>query len=180
VTINCGSADHDDACTCDVVVLTTAPTNYRPNEVWLAGMIQRATGIDPMKGSTEFAEFYEAVTKAYDASRRVADVDDKLPDVTINRDRILAWIRSGESIVDAPAEFDMDLTTVVRYLTFNKASKLWLWDELDWIAAEALLQADECESGEKAVGKALGLTQGVARTLIRAYCPKVTNLESVA
>lgn len=127
----------------DVAFDKPADVNYHFNEVWGADVVARATGYRG-EGGAKLAEFLEALASAYDATRRLEGLENNWTDGIMTSDlrsNLSALLVAGCSIIDAPDELGESWMRIVACATNCIPSKLWTWEEIEWVKLEAYLQA---------------------------------------
>jgi len=143
---DCGVAQHDADCMCDVQVHEPTPINFAPTEVWHGQLIlslNEHLGY-PWTGA-KFADFYEALTFGYDCWRKHNEAGAE------QHDNLLKFLRSGESIVDAPDALGLTWDQTLRLLLAEADHKSGLWHltDIEWIGLEGMLRSNASSTAIK-------------------------------
>jgi hypothetical protein len=151
------------------VVNDPSPMNYAALEVWHTDMIVRAMGLSAPWTGKQFADMYEAVTAAYDATRLAASMPLSVEDMKARRAVMVSHLRRGESVLDLPTITDTPFAQVVQILTLNTVSDCWTWDDYKWLAFESNIMDPSLNVSDGYLARALGTTERTIRTLREWY-----------
>lgn len=160
VTTHCGVPNHDHDCLCDVVVTDPVPIRY--GVTWHADVIARAKGLGVCETLDQQLDLLEAIMEGYEATCHMRGVEG-FPNLE-RRDELIEILRDGRSILDAPTLMGLEWHEVMQLLTKNIASRVWTWDEQQWIDAETLMHAKPRPTLHDA-SVALGLHRETTKTL---------------
>lgn len=144
MTTDCGNPSHGTDCLCDVVIAEPIVPRFHFDQLHLADVIIDATGADPTNGGAELATFLTAYSAGVEATARLRDFDQGWLDGALASDlpeRLAAWIRSGQSVVDAPDEFGESFARILAVLTRGQPSTVWTWGEATWAEFEEVMTA---------------------------------------
>lgn len=180
-TLTCGVVGHDADCLCDVDVQHVTPVICAARDIWHVDLIMRAQPEPDHWTSDRFADLYEAVVNAYDASRRVAELGEKSGTHLITlKGKVVKHLQAGHSMADVEAALDEPLSRCVMALTNGTASRIWLWGERDWAEFETILYSRSPMSARWLQRTANLPSQHLAENLIRCYGVAATGGASTA
>ena len=166
--LNCGTAIHPEECLCDVNI--TSPVEVDVEKFMGSEYVEyvlRAFGDDSLEDPGGLLQLMASVAEAKDVVDRRQNPPKGERVVYFLKDQVKAWLRDGESILDAPAQFDTSFRDVVQALTSGKPSACWSWDELRWLEVEGALQ-DHKTWSDRRMAERLGLQRSAVYRL-RGY-----------
>lgn len=170
--LNCGNKDHEEDCLCDVKLSKPTAVDFHPDTHW--GMkVATAAGYEWDAGPEKLLDLLEALAKAKDAmaNMKTFDTVDRRgvarPSKDL-RDKVFHWIKEGNSIIDAPDEFNESWGNVLAAITMGRPAPMWAWSEKDWAVFE-----DYCDTQEKlsyrAIMREFDIPRGRAVSLVDLY-----------
>jgi hypothetical protein len=138
------------------------PINFSPTEIWHGELIARALGKSHPWSPSDLADLYEAMMKAYDATRRVATLERGVHDPRARKE-LSQRLTAGHSILD-----EEDVATAVLLVTNSHPSPIWGWDDEEWLRWEATMHSCQRHSAT-ALARKFDLTYGQSYGLIQFY-----------
>lgn len=172
--LGCGTPEHKEDCLCDVDMSLSTQTgiHFDPATHWGVNVATSA-GYEWDAGPEKLLDLLEALAKAKDAmsNMKTFDTVDRRgvarPSKEL-REKVIGWIKDGNSIVDAPDEFHESWGNILAALTMGHPAPIWAWSEKDWAVFE-----DYCDTQEKlsyrAIMREFDLPRGRASKLVDLY-----------
>jgi hypothetical protein len=172
---SCGIVGHDDACLCDVTLPETpTPIAFGLTELWHGEAIARALGFGVPWDSEQFAEFGEALTKAYDIWARKERRGERIEGEVL-RLKACELLQTGVSMVDVAYRLDVAHSELMHAMTNGQHSAVWDWDDTDWLVVEAVIYDDFANLSRDNLAIKIGVHHHVVEHLSEWYGVKVNQ-----
>lgn len=153
--MNCGTANHEEECLCDVHVTEPTPINFGLTDTWHGEAIARAMGVGVPWRSCDVADFAESLLKAYDIWARDERRGEPIEGEVL-RIKVCDLLQAGESMTDVATILGKPWATVIRAMTNGVPATVWAWDEHDWLSAEAVIYDSFKDHGAETLVQMLG------------------------
>ena len=137
MTLTTCGLDHAVDCLCDVHIESITPINFGTNELWHGEAVTRAMNLGVPWSSKDFADLMGALTKAHDTWVEGKHFNNT--EAHVLRVQIIDLLRAGDSIIDVADILGCAFKQVLSALTNDTPATVWMWDEAQWLAAEALI-----------------------------------------
>lgn len=170
----CGVDAHAYDCLCDVKIVSPAQIahNIDPERFWGMKVAMNA-GYD-VDSDEDILDLLEALALAKDAVENMAgfdrhDAKGKLRASKDLKEKIIIYLRDGNSIVDAPRHFETSWANCLAAITQGNPSVVWRWPERFWAEIEDFIFQHEKWCGYRALMREFDIERGAAVTLERLY-----------
>lgn len=176
----CGVSAHPEDCLCDVVVVTPTKIARRisPETFW--GMKMAFDAGYGHETDEEILKLFEALALAKDAAVNLQNFDrfdsrGKLRASSELREKILQFLKEGNSIVDAPRTFKESWGNCLASITAGNTSAVWSWSEKFWAQIEDFIMEHDEWCGYRALMREFNIDRGPATVVERLYRDAVKN-----
>lgn len=169
----CGVSAHPPDCLCDVVIddPVEIATNISQDTYW--GMkIALDAGYDT-ETEEQLIDLLEALALAKDAQVNLKSFDrfeqGKLRGSMELKDKLMLFLKEGNSIVDAPRTFQTSWGNCLASITAGNPSAIWGWPERFWAQIEDFIMEHDEWCGYRALMREFDIDRGPAQIIEKLY-----------